>query len=269
MDISGNNLLVSSDTGAGSGDAVRMFNASSESLTWRIGDASAGNDSTRRGNGAAFDPGYIAGGSPISAAAYLAIGSGRRHRLNTASGIYLNGQNVGAVINFPTTSTTWRDLDFDPATGDLYTRESNRVGKHTRTGDNAFSPNAILVALTQTSIVDSENIAFMDVSGSGNFLVFNDRSSAAVGQVFTSVIKMSDTAGTTETISWNFGAFGTPANGAGNYDFSWDAASGDLAVLDSNNRRLYIFAVPEPSAISLGALGSLLVAAWAARRRLG
>jgi hypothetical protein len=125
--LQGTNLGVGLDNGAVSGDSVRLFNTGTSAQTWRIGDAAAGNDSTRRGNGVAFDPGFNAAG-PNQGLAYLSIGSGRRHLLNTASGVYINGQNAGAIINFAPVSTTWRDLAFDPATGDLYTRESNRQG---------------------------------------------------------------------------------------------------------------------------------------------
>ena len=145
--LQGTNLGVGLDNGGGSGDSVRLFNTTTSTQTWRIGDATAGNDSTRRGNGVAFDPGFNGAGTN-QGLAYLSIGSGRRHLLNTASGVYINGQNAGGIINFAPTSTTWRDLAFDPVTGDMYTRESNRIGKAIRNGDNTFT------SATSTAIGD-------------------------------------------------------------------------------------------------------------------
>lgn len=252
--LSGNNLLAAYDNGAGSADSIRMFDASTATQVWRIGDSSG--DSTRRGNGCAFDPGYIAGGSPVSAAAFLTLGgSGRRHRLDTVAGTYLDGQNSGAIINFSPTSTTWRDLCFDPATGDLYTRESNRVGKANRDADNHFvgGASSYIGTVTASGVVDQENIAFMDLTGQGPFLIFNDRSVTSSGQSFSTVVKLFDTNGTPQTLTWDTIPFAT---GNGAYDFSWDAASGTLAISDSLNRRLYIYGLtPSAPAIAVQPVG--------------
>jgi hypothetical protein len=65
----------------------------------------------------------------------------RRHLLAESNGAYINGQNAGAIVNFNPSQTTWRDHAYNPVTGDLFTRESNRVGKAIRNGDNSFTTN--------------------------------------------------------------------------------------------------------------------------------
>lgn len=250
-------LAAALDNGAGSGDSVRVFDAAGN-LSWRIGTSAP--DTSRRGNGVAFDPGFNGAGTN-QGVAYLSIGSGRRHLLNDTTGAYINGQNAGGIINFAPTSTTWRDLVFDSATGDLYTRESNRIGKAVRNADNGFTGAAstVIAALTTASAVDNQNIEFMNLSGN-KFLIANDRSSVSGGQAFASIVKMFDTAGVAQTINWN--GF-TAASGNGAYDFSFDAGSQTLAVSDFVNRKVYIFAVPAPSAaLVLGIAGVM-----AGRRR--
>jgi hypothetical protein len=248
VDKSGNYLLVSYDNGYGSGDSVRMFNASTASLIWRIGDANAGNDSSIRGSAAAFDPGYVAGGSPAPAASYLARDSGRRHRLNTATGTYVDGFNFDAICYFAYDSNAWRDMVFDPATGDLYMREANRVGQAARTADNAFAGQTSVApgVLSYSPGVNLQNIAFMNVAGQGKFLIFNERSSQDINQNFATVINVVSTNGSAKAVAWDVIPF-TEGNGA--YDFSWDAASQTIAIADMFNSQLYIYgltAVPQP-----------------------
>lgn len=261
--IKGNNLGVSLDNGSGSGDSVRLFDVSgAPALTWRIG--TSGPDSSRRGNALDFDPGFN-GTGPNQGVAYLGIGSGRRHLLNEGAGTYINGQNAGAIINFNPAQTTWRDMAFDPATGDLYTRESNRVGKAVRNGDNSFltvsgGQSVVISATTPASNIDNQNLEFVRSGNQGNFIVFNDRASAGAGQAFANVIKMMDANGTMLAI--NFNGF-TAADGNGAYDFSYDSASNTLAISDFANRKAYIFGIPTPGALGLLGMAGLV----AARRR--
>lgn len=257
--LKGNNLAAGWDNGAGSVNSVRSFNATTGAQNWATGGGTP--DATRRAmGGVAFDPGAIGGGTSAGSVSYLAPGSGRRHSLNDASGNYNYGQNAGAIINFAAASTTWRGHAFDPATGDLYTRESNRVGKAVRTGDNSFATQTVLVALTTQSAVDNQNIAFVNSSAYGSFLIFNDRSIASAGQSASTVIKASDLSGNLHTL--DFGAFSF-LSGNGAYSFSFDAASQTLAISDFANRNVYIFAVPTPGTAALLGLGGLV----AARRR--
>jgi hypothetical protein len=262
LDIRGGDLAAAVDTGAGSADSVALYNTGTETRTWRIGDvAPAANDVTRRGNGVAFDPGFNGGGTN-QGVAYLSIGSGRRHLLNATNGAYINGQNAGGIINFAAASTTWRDVDFNPATGDLYARESNRLGRILRSADNGFAgPMVAVGGLTQAIPVDNQNLAFVNSSAFGDFIILNDRTTVSAGQLFSNNVKVFTPSGTPLTLSFPAGF--TPATGNGAYDFSFDAGTQTLAVTDFANRQLYIFAVPSPSAAALLGLGGLV----AARRR--
>lgn len=276
--VQGSTLAASFDNGtvaipANPGDnSVRAFNANDGSVRWRIGDpAPAANDNTRRGNGVAFDPGFNGAGTN-QGVAYLSIGSGRRHVLDTTTGAYINGQNAGAVINLTPTSTTWRDLAFDPATGDLYARESNRVTKAVRNGDNSFTGggSTVLAPLTTTTTVDNENIAFVNSSQAGKLLAVNDRSVTTSGQAFTSVVKFFDTNG--NAVSYSivnpFGLTDIAATGNGAYDFAWDPVSQSLAISDFANRRVYLITpVPEPAGL-LAAASAVGVVGWVRRRRV-
>lgn len=249
-------LAAALDNGAGSGDSVRAFD-NAGNLNWRIGTSAS--DTTRRGNGVAFDPGFGGAGSN-QGVAYLSIGSGRRHLLDANTGAYINGQNAGGVINFSATSTVWRDLVFD-TNGDLYTRESNRIGKAVRTGDNSFSTQVAIGGLTASGTVDNENIELMAYNAN-KYLIVNDRSSAAGGQAFGTVIKIFDTAGNLQTINWH-GFDLSAAAGNGAYDFSYNSTTGILAVSDFAKRQVYLFSVPAPGAASVLGLAGLM----ASRRR--
>jgi hypothetical protein len=246
--IRGNQLVAALDNGGGSGDSVRAFDVLSETQQWRIGDPGAGNDSTRRGNGIAFDPGFN-GADAGQGFAYLSIGSGRRHLLNPANGTYKFGQNAGMIMNLSPVSTTWRALDFDPDTGDIYARESGRVTKATRTGDNALSGSASSVIFAvdpPASLIDNQNLAFVKSSAFGKFLIFNDRRATSTGQAFTDIIKAVDTNGNALTL--DFGTFSAAA-GNGAYNFSFHAPSQTLAISDFNRRRLYIFRLARTATI--------------------
>ncbi|MBB6051395.1 PEP-CTERM sorting domain-containing protein [Armatimonas rosea] len=260
-------LIASLDNGANNASSIRAFTGSTGTQLWALGDAAGGNDSAKRGNGTAFDPGFNGTGTNAGGAAFLSIGSGRRFVVNPTTGAYLNGGtggNADAIINFSPTSTTWRDLAFDPATGDLYTRESNRIGKATRTSNNGFSGNAstTLVASVGATAVDSQNIAFVNNSATGNFLLVNNRASGASGQQLGTVLQAYTTTGTALTLAFT-GIDPVATVGVGSYDFSYDSVSKTLAVSDFSNKQLYIFSVgasagsvaPEPGTLALCALG--------------
>jgi len=265
----GNLVYAALDNGAGSNASARGFDATTGALTWNIAPDGGAPPTTftRRGmGGAAFDPGF--GGSSPSAgsASFLTPGSGRRHSLDPVTGAYNYGVNAGGIINFATASTTWRDHDYDPSTGDLYTRESNRVGKAVRTGDNTFATQQVLVTNTVTSVIDNENLAFVNSLSNGNFVLFNDRSSTASGQLAANVIKAVTTSGAALGLDLRDTDYATPLvlpTGNGAYDFSWDAGTQTLAISDFANRKVYIFAVPSPGVAGVFGLGVLL----AARRR--
>ncbi|MCX5689264.1 MAG: hypothetical protein NTV94_05650 [Planctomycetota bacterium] len=265
--IKNGQLAAGLDNGGGNANSVRAFSVTgTPTQQWSIGAPTSGTgDSTRRGMALDFDPGFNAGGTN-QGIAYLSTGSGRRHLLNSASGLYINGQNAGAIINFNPASTTWRDMAFNPSTGDLYTRESNRVGKAVRNGDNSFTTvsggqSVAIVTGTVAAGVDNQNLAFINSPTQGNFLMYNDRSVVTPGQAFSNVVKAVDLNGAALTLNF-LNAF-SALDGNGAYDFSFNAASNTLAVSDFANRKVYLFGVPTPG--SLGALG--LAGLVATRRR--
>lgn len=254
LSIKNGMLAASLDNGAGNVNSVRAFNPLTGTQNWATGGGTP--DATRRGNAIAFDPGFN-GTGPNQGVAYLSIGSGRRHLEDATTGNYINGQNAGAIINFATATTTWRGMAFDPGTGDLYTRESNRVGKAVRNGDNSYVAPATQIFLTvAASAVDQQNIAFINSADFGDFLIFNDRSVTTGGQAFSSVVKVISTSGASMTLNFPNADF-SPASGNGAYSFSFDAGTQTLAVTDFANRQLHIFAVPAPGSLALLGLGGL------------
>ena len=277
--VSNGTLAASLDTGGGSGDSVRAFNTSDNSLRWRIG-TSAG-DSSRRGiAGISFDPGFNGSSPSAGNIAFLTVGSGRRALLDVNTGAFIYTFANGMVINENPVSTTWRDSAFDPTTGDLYTRESNRLTKATRSGDNN-SPavnggqSQVLTAFSGVNgSVDNDNLAFLN-TGFGNFLIANDRNAPAASPSFFDRVKILDTNGVVQTV--DYGTF-NPNNGIGAYDFSFDALTSTLAVSDFSNRRLYVFQVasaapaagaPEPGSLWLMGSGLSAAAVLVRRKRKG
>ncbi len=278
--VSGANVYASS-TPAGAASA-RSF-TSAGTLNWNITDI------TQRAEGVAINPGLNGTGTTAGGVSFLSNGAGRVRTLDAATGAYItNNTNAnGGVINFSPTSTTWRDLAFDPATGDVYTRETNRIGKAVRVADSGGSAysglaSTVLAPLTQTGSPGGQfqqSIAFMNTPSNGSLLVANDNSSGATAN-FTDVVKFFTTTGTAVVPTWSF-LSGTDANGfnffnpsgASRYDFGYSALNNTLAVTDSANRRLYIFStsatavVPEAGTMSLLAVGFATLGGMVIRRR--
>ena len=221
----GGQIAAAWDAGSNSLNAWRLFNGDG-TLAW------ASTESQRGMGGIDFDPGFGGVDSGVSA---LAQGSGRRRLINTATGAFIYTSANGAIINFSTPVTGWRDHAYDPATGDLYTRVNNDVSKHTRTAGNAFSPNARIVDVTDVSTVAGQNIEFMDTAF-GNVLVYNDRASVGA-TTLGAALKFIDTAGVAKT--YDLGGL-TTSGSTGYYDFSWDTVNDRLAILDFTNRKVYV-----------------------------
>lgn len=265
--VKGTTLAASLDNGSGNVNSIRAFDTTTSTQLWATGGTTP--DTTRRGNGVGFDPGFNGGGTNVGVG-YIAIGSGRRHLLNETTGVYINGQNAGAIINATTapvnSGTTWRSLAFS-STGDLYARNGNAVTKAVRTGDNNLggSSSVVYTPGSYTTSVDNNNIAFVG-SGASSFLIFNDRNATTGGQAASSVLKAISTSGSALSLNFldmNSSAFSL-ANGNGAYAFSYAASNQTLAVTDFANRQLYVFSlnqpVPEPAtmaALGLGVLGLL------------
>ncbi len=298
--MQGNQLAAAWDNNSNSPNGIQMFNAATNTRTWNLtnnGTSATANIGTTRGmSGPDFDPGYVVSGTSQGGAGlgWVTQGQGRRFLNDQTSGtaIYTptannpTGAQQGMIINTSPTSTTWRDFGFDPATGDLYTRNQNGVTRTNRTGVNTDAdPNTSTAnqsALIWTQPTAGNNIAtnlgFMNavVSStvgsfsnpySGSLVVFNDRSSTASGQAWTSVIQFTTTSGSSITPTWTF--LSTPATGNAAYDFEWDSASQTLAVVDYENRNVSIFstAVPEPSTTAIAGMCSIGLASLILRGR--
>ncbi|MCY3001756.1 MAG: hypothetical protein NTV21_08125, partial [Planctomycetota bacterium] len=229
--VDGGKVAAAHDNGAATATGVALYDASTGSLLWQIGTTGT---NARGMAGIDFDPGF--GGVDLGVN-FLEQGSGRRRLVNTTTGTFIYTSANGAIINLTPLATGWRDHAFDPATGDLYTRVNNDLSKHTRTGGNAFSPNARIVDVTDVSTVAGQNVEFLDTAF-GSFLIYNDRPSTGT-QSFSSAVRIVNTSGTPAT--FNFGPSFSPATAAGFYDFAWDTVNDRLAVLDFANRKVYVF----------------------------
>ena len=268
-------LAASWDNGGGSANSVQGFDVSNgatpSSALWNL---SASGRTGDRGNGVAFDPGFNGAGTGF---AYLGIGGGFSRVLGLATGAAIGGTLVNQAPIPPSNSasTTWRDVTFSP-TGDFYARESNSIIKGTRTGPTQVNNGAVTTpigGLTRNGGVDNDNIAFVNSLG-GSFLVFNDRASGAGGQLFSNVVKATDTSGNAQTVTYgNFDPTSVTGNAA--YDFAFNANTNTLAVSDFSQQKLYIFNVafgsqanaPEPGSLLLLANGAALGALLLRRRK--
>ncbi len=255
--VNGGVLAASWDNGTttpATTDGMQAFATADRALLW------TGTLSGRQMGGVAFDPGYVVGGVSQGGAgvAGLVYSSGRRPLFDVATGTNIYNTTSGSpiagmVINTAPLNTEWRDVDFDPATGDIYSRNANNVARGTRTGPNALAGNAQAFLVNNANnggATAGQNLSFMggivDPAGSfsGSAVIWNDRpasASSSGASVFTNAIRLTATDGTPVGITWNtlFGA--TPANGNGWYDFGYDSATRTLAVMDFQNRAVSIF----------------------------
>lgn len=248
--------------------------------TWNTGtSAQIGTRTLGTSAGTAFDPGFAGSTPSAGSLAYGVVGSGRRVSVNPNTAgltdVYVTGAGPtqGAIWNSIATGSggmgsQYRDLAFDPVTGDIYGRAANAISKAVRTGENTFGTQSVIFSnfgpggQSGAAGVNGQNLGFINNALTGNFLIFNDRPSGTISAAnISSFVKAVAPDGTSLPINWNgFSA----TSGAGVFDFSYDAGSGTLAISDSSNSRVYIFqVVPAPSAAALLGLGGLL----AARRR--
>jgi hypothetical protein len=308
LSMNGNQLAASYDGGSAVANGIQVFNASTNAQSWNLlsgstapmSGAPPGNIFTTRGfAGPDFDPGYLGVSGSGSGLGWLTQGAGRRLLNDSTNGalIYVAGTSaafntaypstaLGMLMGEPSGSTTWRDVAFDPATGNMYARNQNGVTAANRTGSNTVvNPNTSTAG--QSALIWSQptpgnnvatNIGFMNsiTSGSsgpfsnsytGDGLVFNDRSSTVVGQSWTSVIKFTTTSGSAITPTWTF--LSAPSTSTAAYDFEWDSATQTLAVVDYSNRNVSIFstAVPEPSTLTVAGLCTAGLTGMMLRRR--
>lgn len=254
LDISGNRLAAAYDDGAGDPQGLQVFNTDDNSVLW--------SKNIRGGSGVAFDPGFGGSGDGV---AWTTFGQGRRFLQDTETGADIFGGGAaenGMIITPDFEGSFWRDMDF-AANGNMVARRSNDLTFFSRSGPNAGSASFIVDNGENAPFVNGQNVAYVDNSAFGDFIIWNDRTGAGLGQSADDVLRVHDTAGNELTLSLDLIGGGALDTGNGYYDFSWDADSGTLAVLDFANRNVHIFAVPTPGAAGLLGMAGLL----AARRR--
>ncbi|MFM9024020.1 MAG: autotransporter-associated beta strand repeat-containing protein, partial [Planctomycetaceae bacterium] len=252
-------LAAAWDNGAGMTNPITAFDAAAGNAP--IWNTASGSNNVQRGmGGVAFDPGY--NGNPVDGAgvAWLTITAGRRLMQDTATGatVYtITGGSPGVPgmdIRTPTGNVVWRDVDFDPDNGNLYTRRSNDVTFAIRSGSNSVSSTGWIVNDGGTaSTIVGQNLSFMnnlaDPAGTftGDAIVYNSRTSSSAGQNFATVVRTvavaSGSVGTPLAAAWNFLSGSAYATGVGYYDFDYDAATRSLALVDYANRTVSIFDV--------------------------
>jgi hypothetical protein len=307
--MNGNSLMASLDLGSNNVNGIQMFNASTNTQSWNLsasGTTTANIGTTRGMAGPDFDPGYQGNAAQGGGAGWTTQGAGRRfvNNITTGSAIYVSATTAAFMANNPNAAlgmlinpdtsvipatTTWRDMAFDPATGNLYLRNqhgvlaTNRTGANTdvnplnstagqtgyiylNSGTGAASNNVGVTIGYMNSITTGSMNAFAN-GYSGDLLVFNDRSSTLNGQSWTNVIKFTTVSGSSITPTWTF--LSAPSTGNGAYDYEWDSASQTLAVVDYANRNVSIFstAVPEPSTWAMLVGGALACGGAGLRRR--
>jgi hypothetical protein len=296
--MNGNQLAASYDAGSSSINGIQMYNASANTQTWNLaatGTNTANIGTTRGSAGPDFDPGYNGDPGLGGGLGWTTQGNQRRLLNNSTNGslIYVASTNASLMAAYPNVqlgmtivpsplTTTWRDMAFDPDTGDLYLRNQVGVVATRRTGANTDANPVDSTAGQSATIYTNAgnatantvgiNIGFMDAvesSGSnsyaGNLLVFNDRGSSAAGQSWTNVIKFTTTSGSAVDAQYTF--LSDPATSRAAYDFEWDTTTQTLAVLDSANLTVSIFAIPEPSTYALLTLAAAGLGAHVLRRR--
>jgi hypothetical protein len=251
LDVNGPTLASAFDFGSASANGVQAWNAGDGTNIW--------SKNARGGSGVGFDPGFNGNDSGV---AWTTFGSGRRALQNTATGADIYTTANGMIIN-DGAGTFWRDMDFNPATGDLFARRSNGLIKTTRTGGNSGTASTLIAFAAAADFVNGHNLAVMGDSPFGDIIAYNDRLAVSAGQSFQNVVKIVNTSGLAQNISWDFLGGNSPADGNGYYSFDYDAASQTLAVVDFFNRSLHVFQVPAPTSAAILAMGGLL----AARRR--
>ena len=253
--VSGTVLAAAWDNGTttpATTDGMQALSTVTGSVIW------TGTLNGRQMGGAAFDPGYVVGGVSQGGSGItgLVFNSGRRPTFDPATGATVYGLTgsalPGMVINTSPTNTEWRDVDFDPATGDIYSRNSNNVASGVRTGTNSISGNVQQFLVNNSNNgagMAGQNLAFMggvvDPAGSfsGNALIWNSRPVGTTegSTSFTTANQVVATTGATVPVNWNLLFGSTPAKGNGWYDFGYDRTTKTLAVMDFQNRTVSIF----------------------------
>ncbi len=247
-------VLAAFDDGAADPNGLTAWDATTNGLAWA--------KSIRGGSGTAYDYGF---GGVDNGAAWTTFGSGRRALQDSATGADIYTTANGLIINAGS-GTFWRSMDIAPD-GDIWARRSNGVIFTDRTGGNSgASPVAHVAPVGSADFVNGHNIAYLDGLAGGDLVIYNDRPSAALGQVWATATKVLNADGTVATTQF-YDAFGAALDpgfglGSGYFDYAWDATGESLIALDFNNRLVYqfkTFAIPEPTTLALLGLGAAVM----------
>ena len=245
LDVRGNVLAASWDDG--------LPSSPTGITAWDLNGASLWARATRGSSGVAFDPGFF-GAPAASGVGWTTFGSGRRALQDTVSGTNVYDGTNGMIILAPApdNGTTWRDMAFDPETGDIWLRMGNKVLSALRVGDNAVANNQVAVQATSSLTIISQNLAFVR-QPIGKVVFWNDRAVQNAGQNFFDVVRcVRASDGLPLAVDW--GTF-APATGNAAYDFSYDAGTGTMAISDLLNRQVHFFRVSVFNEFGIGCSG--------------
>ncbi len=179
--------------------------------------------------------------------------AGRRYDGNSVDG---GGNAAAPVLNIVGANgnrvqgTLWRDSDIIGVNGNIAARASNDVVIGTRNSSGGLS--SLVVVDRSPGTTDPYAFQIMQrcewVSGLGNdVVVYNDYSAAA--STVAGWTKAADLSGNAVTVNM-FNADGTPfavTSAGGTFDYSFDPATGRLAICDFAGRRVFIFSTTAPT----------------------
>lgn len=240
LDIQGDTLVAALDLGAAVANGISAWDVSASGAATNLW-----NQTARGASGVSFDPGV---GGVDAGVGWTSFNFARRALNATAGGAVLYDTTTGFVFQATgTTGTLWRDTEFDPDTGDIYLRRENDVIFAPRTGPNASSGGTVIVTLPESGgagFTAGQNIAYINTPY-GDRLIFNNRPDGSNVQDFFQRVMVTTPAGVSHTVNW--GSFTPVGLSTAWFDFSWDAPSGTLAVLDFGNRAIYFFRLEPPT----------------------
>jgi hypothetical protein len=263
LDTDGTTLVAATNNGGGA-DIVQVFDAATNGLNWSS-DATTLPGLTRI-DGAAVDP--ISGNVLLTG-----FGNGNQNLFDPASPTPVGTMPTiifdGGAGNV---STGFRDVSYDDATGDLYLRAVNGVGRGIRVGDDDYqdlSGTAGIDTIRQDAdgFNSAINVEFVPVPGGDNIAIYNLRNGA---NTFGDQVRVTGVDGLNIDIAASFFAadgvtpFAVGDASSGIYDFSYNPVNGLLYVSDFSDGTITAFQViPAPASAALLGLGGLA----AARRR--
>jgi hypothetical protein len=217
-------------------------------------------------DGAAVDP--ISGNVLVTA-----FGNGNQNLFASGAPTPVGTMPTGLFDGGPgNISTGFRDVDFDNATGDLYLRAINGVGRGIRVGDDDYqdlsgSAGVDTIRQSPDGFASAINVEFVPVPGADDVAIYNLRSAA---DTFTDQVLVTGVDGLNVDVSASFfeadgvTPFTVGDAGSGIYDFSYNPENELLYIADSSEGTVTAFqVVPTPASTALLGLAGLA----AARRR--